>query len=226
MDMEHRKFLAGGQSPAFDFTSTLPVAFPAADLASLEIFAAEFSSKSFPAYTFEPVLPASLCSGSSRCLTGLDRSWPQPVAFPPMTGPATSQLLCPLSVSPGSDASSDLSFVPIQDFPDSEQRSPNEINCSLAAELGNMDTILAKSAIGKTKKRMRKPKPRMSELSESEAQAKRDSNRESARKSRDRKRVREKNAIDENVLLRKEVAELKLKVKILSELLLEKGKML
>lgn len=228
--MEQRKLLAGDHIPSFDFTTTLPVAFRSADLTSLAGFAADFSPNSFPTYNFEPVLPGSVNAGLSlHCVKEQDQlSWPPPSAFPPTTSQSASQLLCSLYVSPGSDFSSDLSFAPSQDMLGSGQQSPSgeKVSYSLAAGLGDVASMTSKSAGGKAKKKKRKPKPRMAELSESEAQAKRDSNRESARKSRDRKRAREKNALDENMQLRKEVAELKLKVKVLSELLLEKGKML
>ncbi|KNC82199.1 hypothetical protein SARC_05497 [Sphaeroforma arctica JP610] len=87
---------------------------------------------------------------------------------------------------------------------------------SMISEDGTEGESSVSSGEEVTKKPARKhKKPRISELSEADATAKRQSNRESARKSRARKRERLDNVYVENETLKKENMELRLRLQML-----------
>jgi len=94
---------------------------------------------------------------------------------------------------------------------------------------GDVSMMPKKSLKSQTRKK-RRPKPRMCELSASQAKAKRDANRESARKCRERKREKEREVICEKTILRAEVEKLRnaleeerVRSEMLSKLLTERN---
>eukprot|EP00123_Amoebidium_parasiticum_P011913 comp20986_c0_seq1/m.28116 comp20986_c0_seq1/g.28116 ORF comp20986_c0_seq1/g.28116 comp20986_c0_seq1/m.28116 type:complete len:261 (-) comp20986_c0_seq1:480-1262(-) len=130
------------------------------------------------------------------------------------TGPSSPESHSAPVSSPGSPATATASANTFRGF----ARPLPELN-RRASQQSNSTTSGGEEP---GKKKRRRPKPRMSDLPPEEAQAKRESNRESARKCRERKRERDLLSGAENEAVRRELADLRQQVQVLTAMVLER----